>query len=271
MAKLAGAERIRATWIIWDFSRTTFVHSPVGVAESPRPRPHLWRASNLEPSRISRPPKTAVHWWLLAIAGGLAFFAAALSPLDLPLAILADEWDFRGEFAQVIRLSEAFGYGGAVVLIILLAAMLDTRRWRVVPWLAATSISAGLLADVVKLCIARTRPRWADLDGFCSDTFRSWLPVLDEALRDDHQVQSFPSAHTATAIGLAIALSVLYPRGRWIFFVLAVLAGVQRIDSQSHFLSDVLAGAAVGCFAGATCHWLFTSPFALPKLRLPIH
>ena len=57
----------------------------------------------------------------------------------------------------------------------------------------------------------------------------------------------FPSAHAATAVGLAIALGVLYPRGRWLFIAFAFLAGLQRIEAQAHFASDVLAGAAVAC------------------------
>jgi undecaprenyl-diphosphatase len=66
-----------------------------------------------------------------------------------------------------------------------------------------------------------------------------------------HALQSFPSAHAATAVGLAIGLSALHPRGRWLFAAFALLAVVQRIEAQAHFSSDVLAGAAVGCAAAA--------------------
>ena len=53
------------------------------------------------------------------------------------------------------------------------------------------------------------------------------------------------------AAGLAAALGVLYPRGRWLFACFALLAMLQRIDAQAHFCSDVLAGAAIGCCVAA--------------------
>ncbi len=62
-------------------------------------------------------------------------------------------------------------------------------------------------------------------------------------------LQGFPSAHTATAAGFAAALIWLYPQGRLLFTVLAVLVGCQRIVSGAHFPSDVCFGAAAGCLA----------------------
>ncbi len=59
--------------------------------------------------------------------------------------------------------------------------------------------------------------------------------------------QSFPSAHTATAAGLAAALTWLYPQGRLLFPLLAILVGCQRIVCGAHYLSDVCIGAAAGC------------------------
>jgi membrane-associated phospholipid phosphatase len=68
-----------------------------------------------------------------------------------------------------------------------------------------------------------------------------------------YAVQSFPSSHAATAAGLAVALAALYPRGRWLYLTFAMLAGLQRIEAQAHFASDVLAGAALGCIVAAAC------------------
>ena len=57
--------------------------------------------------------------------------------------------------------------------------------------------------------------------------------------------QSFPSGHTATAVGLAIALCWLYPQGCRLFAGLAVLVALQRIHSGAHFLSDTLVSAGL--------------------------
>jgi membrane-associated phospholipid phosphatase len=63
-----------------------------------------------------------------------------------------------------------------------------------------------------------------------------------------HQLQSFPSGHTAAAVGLAIGLAWLYPRGRWMFYAFALIAASQRWANRDHFVSDSCAGAAI-----ATC------------------
>ncbi len=76
-----------------------------------------------------------------------------------------------------------------------------------------------------------------------------WFPLLGNGSSE----QSFPSSHTATAAGLAIVLAYFYPRGRWFFPALAALAGFQRVTEQSHFLSDVFWGAAVGCIFAPLC------------------
>jgi membrane-associated phospholipid phosphatase len=184
--------------------------------------------------------------WLAAI---LALLAAGALWLDMPLARAIKLGHVPGDLARLVRLSEAFAYGGTVALLIVLAATLDPRGWRVAPRLAIAAFGAGLTADFLKLLILRRRPSAADLSGEITLTFVGWLP----GFADNHRLQSFPSAHTATAVGLAIALSSLYPRGRWLFAMFAVLAGFQRIESHAHFLSDVLAGAAVACLIGAVC------------------
>jgi len=180
---------------------------------------------------------------LLTILAGFALLA------DLSVAQFVKLGKVPGDLKSLVRLSEAFSYGGTVGLIILLAAVLDPRGWRVAPRLAITAFGAGLLADGLKLLVARERPSLAEASGPILDTFVGWLPLF----QGNHRLQSFPSGHTATAVGLAVALAALYPRGWWLFAAIAALSGVQRIESESHFLSDVLVGAAIGCLVGAGC------------------
>jgi membrane-associated phospholipid phosphatase len=106
------------------------------------------------------------------------------------------------------------------------------------------SIGAGLLADFCKLFVARARPHSFSFDGTVADTFQQWLPLVSGG----SGLQGFPSAHMATAVGLAIGLAWLYPRGHWFFVFLAVSAGGERVVSGNHFVSDVAWGAAVGAF-----------------------
>jgi len=185
----------------------------------------------------------------------LAGLSAAALSVDLAVAQLVSQRALAGELRRLVRLSEVFAWGGSVALIILTAAVLDARRWRVLLPLAVPAFGAGLLADGVKLFIARLRPSAATEIETFQATFVGWLPMLhrDAARAHGHAIESFPSAHSATAVGLAIGLSALYPRGRWLFALFALLAMTQRIEAQAHYLSDVLAGAAIGCLVGAAC------------------
>ena len=57
---------------------------------------------------------------------------------------------------------------------------------------------------------------------------------------------SFPSGHTITAFAVAVSLSMFYPGLAIGLLFCAVSVALSRILLGMHFLSDVLAGAAIG-------------------------
>jgi undecaprenyl-diphosphatase len=57
---------------------------------------------------------------------------------------------------------------------------------------------------------------------------------------------SFPSGHTITAFAVAVSLSGFYPELASGLFFCAISVAASRILLGMHFLSDVLAGAAIG-------------------------
>lgn len=66
---------------------------------------------------------------------------------------------------------------------------------------------------------------------------------------------SFPSGHTATAFAVATVWARVYSNKPWVgivAFSVASLVGVSRMHDQEHWLSDVVAGAAVGYWIGTT-------------------
>lgn len=202
-------------------------------------------------------PNAVFAWKHLLLPAVLAVLAVAALWLDMPVShyFLAKPW--RGDLAKMVTLCEAFGYAGTVAFILLAAALLDHRGWRVLPRLAIAAYGAGLLADLIKLPFGRHRP----LDEkFVAETawqtFTNW-----NGHQHIHLTQSFPSAHTATATGLACGLAFFYPRGKWLFSVLAMLTALQRLHACEHYLSDVLAGAAVGTLVGV----LTTSPLPVNR------
>lgn len=205
-------------------------------------------------ARTDEPLPVAGRRWiasrpLLALAPVLLVLGAAALLIDEPLGrwCLADECP--GFLRELFELVEVFGHGLGVVLIVLVVHQLDPpRRWAL-PRVLACSLGAGLAVDVVKLLVARARPHHFDFEGGIWASFGGWFPLLSAGSAG----QSFPSAHTATAVGLAAALAWLYPQGRRVFVVLAVLVACQRVEGGAHFPSDVLCGAAVGCLVAAAC------------------
>lgn len=194
---------------------------------------------------------------------GASAVLISLAMLALPFDLRLSNWlradsisgdPIRGDLERLISLCEAFGYGGSVVFIAITAAAIDPRGLRVVPRILLGAFGCGLVADAGKLLIARWRPNAAFEPQAVSESFIRWLPLLS---RDElpgpwnRGMQSFPSGHSATAVGLALALSIFYPRGTWWFLILAVLCMFQRIESRAHYLSDTLAGAAVACLVTA--------------------
>ncbi|PKP16189.1 MAG: hypothetical protein CVU06_15110, partial [Bacteroidetes bacterium HGW-Bacteroidetes-22] len=66
---------------------------------------------------------------------------------------------------------------------------------------------------------------------------------------------SFPSGHTSTIFATATVWARVYADKPWIgllSYSLATAVGISRIHDQQHWLSDVVAGAAIGYWIGST-------------------
>jgi membrane-associated phospholipid phosphatase len=151
-----------------------------------------------------------------------------------------------GDLRKAIELSEAFAHASGVVAI-LLALLLAARPPRRAIWLAVIMTSAsGITANVLKAAFKRARPYTYDELPPATTDVTGW-EFLGSGSFWDASVRSFPSGHTATAWALAISLSLLYPRAKYLFACLACLATYQRLFSGSHFPSDSLAGFGIAC------------------------
>jgi membrane-associated phospholipid phosphatase len=191
-------------------------------------------------------------WGPVAVSLGVALLAAiCVAVVDIPLAKFFRDHELPDVLHKFFEAAEHFGtfYGEALILLLLFAVHPDQRRSLV--RLAAAAWAGGLAANIVKLCVPRVRPKFFDFDQVTSG--HGFLGLSEIGVKGS-RFQSFPSAHTATAVAFAVALSRLYPRGRWVFFLTAALVGLQRMDSHSHFTSDVIAGGLVG--------WLVATPFS---------
>lgn len=109
-----------------------------------------------------------------------------------------------------------------------------TRSWRPLMFMIATMVGSALLTTGVKVLVARPRPP----SGSAS------APSSGFAFPSGH------AANTAAVIGACAVLLWAYRRTRvWSTIVAAVLiflVGVSRLYLGVHWLTDVLAGYAVG-------------------------
>ncbi|HUG70933.1 MAG TPA: phosphatase PAP2 family protein [Pirellulaceae bacterium] len=191
---------------------------------------------------MSRPPEIRLYMigatlWLLA--------TASVFTLDSPLARY-DVSHVPGDLRRLVQLSEVFGHGTGVGLILLAIWVLDRDRRLFIPRVVLLTFLPGIFTRAGKLLVSRSRPMVSDLDSAASASF---LDVPGSPASWD--LQSFPSGHATTAVGFALALSYLYPRGRYLFAVFALLAVSQRVLFDAHFLSDTLVGAGIACFVAA--------------------
>jgi membrane-associated phospholipid phosphatase len=209
------------------------------------------------------PPVRGVHCWLtvpLAMCAlGVLCFA-----IDIPVAAYFQSKALPKIFREILDVSETFGHAAGVILIIIALAVVDRIGRPRVGLLLAGSLGGGLMADLIKLFILRTRPRNLDLaQTTVWETFGPWLAFV---IRTDGDSHSFPSAHTATAFGFAVVLSAIYPRGRRLFFIFACLTGLHRMECSAHFASDVCFGAAVGWVFGNFVLHLATKRRSVPAV-----
>ncbi|QDF68614.1 phosphatase PAP2 family protein [Shewanella sp. SNU WT4] len=105
----------------------------------------------------------------------------------------------------------------------------DAGMWQ----LAKAAVSARLITEGLKLAVDKERP-----DGSGND--------------------SFPSGHTTDSF---MAATFIQQRYGWQYgapaYVAATFVAYSRVESDKHYVGDVLAGAAIGALAG----WYFTDPY----------
>ncbi len=114
-------------------------------------------------------------------------------------------------------------FGGTDGLLAVLAAAL------------ATVLGSGLFVWL-KRATGRKRP--CDIEPHC------WATLLPP------DRFSFPSGHSITAFAVVLPLGLFFPKLMPGLLFCALSVALSRILLGMHFLSDVLAGSAVGCVLG---------------------
>ena len=185
----------------------------------------------------------------------------AAMPFDMQVARYFLKNDVPSLLRASLTLSEIVAHGVGTIIILVAVALLVPGGYLLTPRLGLAAFGAGLLANLGKFCVIRLRPEKINKKMTVGDTFIGWFPILEEGgIAIDRSMKSFPSGHTASAVGLTVILAFYFPRGRWLFLTLGLLAAMQRIEVDAHFISDACAGAAIGFLIAGLC----------PDQRLPL-
>ena len=120
----------------------------------------------------------------------------------------------------------------------------DRKQWRVAPTLALGGIIAGLIYTVVKWSVGRTRPFPRNMPTVPPFQFHPFQRGIEGLWKADNQ--AFPSGHVCLAFATAEVLAAFFPRGRYAFYFVATLVGVERVLEGAHYPADVAGGAIFG-------------------------
>lgn len=143
-------------------------------------------------------------------------------------ALLLAVQSFSNPYLDIFMLSVSFTGLFWVWLIVSVFLLFKNRRLSK-SLLLGVPITA-LFTFLLKQLIARPRP----------------YEVLDIRILEHASSASFPSGHAAIAFFVAYNLSRCYPKYKAGFYAWAALVGLSRIYLGMHYLTDVIAGAALG-------------------------
>ncbi|MFD5097478.1 phosphatase PAP2 family protein [Streptomyces albidochromogenes] len=96
-------------------------------------------------------------------------------------------------------------------------------------------------------------------NGGCKQLYERRRPPADMIPHDDvedrPESSSFPSGHTAAAVGFTAAVASTSPWWGLAAAVPATMVAVERVHSGAHYPSDVAVGAAIGLTSAWLVHW----------------
>lgn len=105
--------------------------------------------------------------------------------------------------------------------------------------------AAGIVVQILKVCIGRARPilfEALDFRGFYPPSF-DWV------------FNSMPSGHTAISFAALVMIGMLAPKVKPLTWTLAVLIGIARVCVGDHWPSDVIFGAFIGMAVADLVKW----------------
>ena len=206
-------------------------------------------------SRLKFAGESAHFKPLLATAWGRALIAGILVGFIPVLCVIWFFFDqqFANQFTQeeleqwvflrsIGLLGDALPWiclSAVILLIGIFGKRRDIATWAV--FLCISIVASGVVANLVKFIFLRARPNWHDQ-----------IPEGGSF--------SFPSGHAATIGAVAVVCMLRWPKLLPMALVLVALVALNRVMSQNHHITDVIAGAALGMtctFVVQWCWWKY--------------
>jgi membrane-associated phospholipid phosphatase len=198
--------------------------------------------------------------WFVALLVTIAAVIVSYRWFDRPIALYVHRQDIRPHHALIDFLThfpDPLIPLAAVTLVILgLQALVRRPRplpiWQVAGFLCSVSVLlAETIKDQLKFIFGRTWPEaWGPHDPAFIETGAygfNWL-------HGGGAYQSFPSGHMGATCAVVSVLWMFYPQWRSFWALCALGVAAALVGGDYHFLSDVIAGAFVGCSTG----WMTT-------------
>jgi len=159
--------------------------------------------------------------------------------MDLPLAV----WLHANHNWLVKAIFETITFFGRSELYLIPTAVFfvffrKTRKKSAEKSLFVFSVVAvsGILADIIKVIAGRYRPvLYFNRGWFGFDFFHI-----------DSDYLSFPSGHAATSMSIMVALGMLFPKYRFMYYLTGAIIASSRAVITAHYLSDVIIGGLIG-------------------------
>jgi undecaprenyl-diphosphatase len=196
----------------------------------------------------SFPLVLAIVLWVLAgslfVALAVPGWRDAVQAVDDEVLQLAIDTEQAALVASAKVMDVVGGTWGTTTVILGVALMLALRRrWEaLITWAIAMGLSQVMIGPV-KALYGRARPPGE-------------LPLPADIALVHTSGYSFPSGHSVAGAAIAVALVIVLvpagPKRRLLEFAaaaFAVLMGLSRVYLRAHWLSDVVAGVALGAAA----------------------
>lgn len=172
---------------------------------------------------------------------GFVAMAVSMMWLDIPVAQWvnahqSDSIKSVGHFFEEIGKSHwILGY--CIVMIIITWRSMRSVAHKHLGLFASVAVS-GIVANVIKVIACRPRPPL-----FIERGITEWNLF---GFQMDYIWNSFPSGHATTGLAIAISGSFIYPRLRWLFWIIGIAIVLGRVILNAHYVSDVIAGSLLG-------------------------